>query len=153
MAFVTRVFPLRPPLQPKPQLLPRPKGRGPEPPSRPPENEYSDVEIDPSSDDPEALQASDFPVLDQSDLRKAPRYALSIFSVARHEFSAQSSTPLSISSRQTAITFEHREIAITHMLSVQQQYAIASETLFQAVGYLHPLLGVMDSRSLRRASA
>jgi G2/mitotic-specific cyclin 1/2 len=45
---------------------------------------------------------------------------------------------------QSSVMFEHREIAIIHLLSVQQQYEMSSETLFQAVGYLNSVLAVLD---------
>jgi hypothetical protein len=136
MKLVSRVFSFCQKLHPhdkSPSTAPLPT-------TTPTNNEYSDVDPDCSSDDP-SLEP---PFSGPPDLTKVPQYLHTIFHCARSNFSSELLSPAHLMEVQTTILLEHREIAITHMLSVQHQYDMGSDTLFQAVGYLNQLLRRID---------
>jgi hypothetical protein len=114
----------------------------------PPEDEYSDLASgeysDLSSGDLEELLLSEGPSFSPSDSATVSRYALSVVSVARQEFPPAPLSPASFAAKQTALTAQHREVAVTRILAVLQQYGTRTETFFQATAYLNSVLAFYD---------
>jgi G2/mitotic-specific cyclin 1/2 len=105
------------------------------------EEEYSDVDTESESEDNSPFSST---WLNRADLSKVGQYVMSVFNCARSDLSCTGLSPERVFKVQTSILSEHREVAVTRMLSVQQRYEMSSETLFEAVGYLNRLLGQYD---------
>jgi hypothetical protein len=120
------------------------KARDQQPIPAPSDDEYSDIDVDSSSDDSEGRSAFNHFDFKRNALSRVSQYTLSIFNHGLLESETAILSPARILQIQTTVMLEHREVAVTHMLSVQHQYEMSSPTLFQAVGYLNRILTQFD---------